>query len=382
VTEKTCKPPSIKDSGLYNSEVGLAREVSPNGAERRFVHDAFNQLRRVSLAAPSPQPGGTPVQTTVGLYDYDFEGRRIHRWSAAEELYYVYHGLNVVTEYDALAQPAAVYDFGLPGGLTQPPEWRLLGNRLHSGLSSGVSPAFPGAGARHLSGPGAGDVSTSHFDGLEAGGGLSGRSASTDAAWLPDFGPPGDLIRANFAAEGERFYFHDALGSTTMLASLAPPPAGGSPVGTPAARYDYDPWGTQLNTPQPSSNRVNFTTYRHDHETSVEYAMARYYYTGTWRFLAPDPLRSDRLGSGLGRRLRADGFEWGAYVYCSGQPLSRTDPTGLFTPEAHIRIAITAFSDSASLDSLRSRDGFDERGFLFWLIRTASRIPDGALTAG
>ncbi len=227
----------------YDPNGNLARELSPSGTERRFTHDAFNQLRRVSLAS-----GGTEVP--LGIYDYDFEGRRVHRWSADEELYYVYHGLNVVNEYDRWGQLAANYDFGLPGGMTQPAQWQLLGNRLHSGIG-GVS---------------------------------SAGSVDPGGAWRPDFGPPGDLVRATFAAEGERFYFHDALGSTTMLAGFTAP---GSPPAV-AARYDYDPWGSQLNTPQPASNRVNFTTYRHDAETGLEYAMARYYSGTIGRFVTPD----------------------------------------------------------------------------------------------
>ncbi|RPJ87305.1 MAG: RHS repeat protein [Acidobacteria bacterium] len=271
----------------YDGNGNLSRELSPSGMERRFVHDAFNQLRQVSLVTPPAQAGGTSVETALGIYDYDFEGRRIHRWSAAEELYYVYNGLNVLTEYDRWNQVAATYDFGLPGGMIQQAQWQLLGNRLHSGVG-----AFPAAGRS------------------------SGAEAGAGAGWVPDFGPPGDLIRANFATEGERFYFHDTLGSTTMLAGFPTP---NSPPAV-AARYDYDPWGTQLNTPQPSLNRVNFTTYRNDAETSLNYALARYHGSAVARFLEQDPL-PDLIEPARVRSVPM-------YFYSHDNPLVRTDASG------------------------------------------------------
>jgi len=247
------------------------------------------------------------------------------------ELYYVYHGLNVTNEYDRWGQVAANYDFGLPGGLTVPAQWQLLGNRLHSGIG-GVS---------------------------------SAGSVDESGAWRPDFGPPGDLVRATFSTEGERYYFHDALGSTTMLAGS---PAPGSPP-TIAARYDYDPWGTQLNTPQSGVNRVNFTTYRHDAETGLEYAMARHYSPKSGRFIQKDVLwvwsfgsrvhtasnrPSETFAGGAGRQMLPDlriplaalpGFgepvprdcsAAGNYGYASNSPTRFADPSGWYGVDVHM----------------------------------------------
>ncbi|RPJ61420.1 MAG: hypothetical protein EHM23_07000 [Acidobacteria bacterium] len=273
----------------YDPNGNLAREISPSGTERRFQHDAFNQLRRVLLRSGE-------TETPVGIYDYDFEGRRVHRWSATEELYYVYHGLNVTNEYDRWGQLAATYDFGLPGGLAQPVQWQLLGNRLHSGLGGAPAGGAPGTG------------------------------------WTPDFGPPGDLVRANFAAEGERFYFHDALGSTTMLAGI---PAPGSPA--VAARYEYDPWGNQLSTPQPSLNRVNFTTYRNDVETGLEYAIARYYSTIRGLLLEVDPfIGTHHPMPTTGSRLLSGLDILRLYHYVSNSPGNLRDPSGRYGIDVHM----------------------------------------------
>ncbi len=299
----------------YDGNGNLSRELSPSGVERRFVHDAFNQLRQVSLVTPRAQAGGTPLENPLGIYDYDFEGRRIHRWSAAEELYYVYNGLNVLTEYDRWNQVAATYDFGLPGGMMQQAQWQLLGNRLHSGVGGGAAGGASAGGLGALAGAGS----------VGVGGG----------AWMPDFGPPGDLARASFAGEGDRFYFHDALGSTTMLASLAPPPGGGSPIAGLAARYDYDPWGEQPILSNSSPNRVQFSGYRRDDETASHYAVARYYDGRSGRFLQPDPLfETSRSSPGIARAKTLESLQrWSfppvsPFVYCQDNPLVLWDPAG------------------------------------------------------
>jgi RHS repeat-associated protein len=314
----------------YDPLGNLAREIAPGGAERRFTHDAFNQLRSVSVVTPPAVPGGSSTEATIGLYDYDFEGRRIHRATADEELYYVYNGLNVTNEYDRWGQLAAGYDFGLPGGMTAAAQWQLLGNRLHSGVGSGNG-------------------------------------------WTPDFGAPGDLARANFAGEGERFYFHDALGSTTMLASLAPPPGGGLPVAALAARYDYDPWGSQLNPAEPSSNRVNFTTYRHDAETGLEYAMARYYQAGGARFLEEDILPDLVSTPFLGQGLRGDGsyISWvttSRYPYGLGNPPRFLDPDGRDERD-RVRKALELLNHDPPLQYVSGghseEEGMDCRGLVY-----------------
>jgi RHS repeat-associated protein len=68
-------------------------------------------------------------------------------------------------------------------------------------------------------------------------------------------------------------------------------------------------------------NRVNFTTYRHDDETGLDYAQARYYDDSTSRFTSFDPIneQSERMGS-----PQALNF----YDYVDNNPLARTDQRG------------------------------------------------------
>jgi RHS repeat-associated protein len=56
-----------------------------------------------------------------------------------------------------------------------------------------------------------------------------------------------------------------------------------------------------------------------DRETGLHYSIARYYDPVLGRFLQRDP---------LGRQ----GGSWNEYIYCDGDPLNRSDPTGEFLP--------------------------------------------------
>ncbi|MFB3903053.1 MAG: Ig-like domain-containing protein, partial [Acidobacteriota bacterium] len=193
----------------YDPNGNLATEQSMTAA-RRFEHDVADRLSQVS-------DDGAGLQ---GSYDYDFQGRRISRTTAAGSTQYVYRGdgLQVANEFDRRGRVTGSYDFA------------------------------------------------------------------------------SDLIRADLA-EGQRWYFHDALGSTTSLASLEMT-AGDPPLlqGTRRAGHEYDAWGLLIPPPpisqpsSPSANRVLYTGYRRDDETGLDYALARYYDPRFGRFLQQDPL--------------------------------------------------------------------------------------------
>jgi RHS repeat-associated protein len=66
---------------------------------------------------------------------------------------------------------------------------------------------------------------------------------------------------------------------------------------------------------------VNFTGYRHDDETSLEYAMARYYNAGQGRFSSFDPITENDQ-----RLVMPQGMTF--YPYVQNNPLTYIDPTG------------------------------------------------------
>src|ERR1051325_6407013 len=210
----------------YDLNGNLTKEALSNGQEKRYEYDARNEMvRAASFNAGS--------ETTLGSYDYDFEGRRLSKTVGSATTQYVYSGINVVNEYD--------------------------GNNLSASYDYGA-----------------------------------------------------DLLRSEFVGEGERLYFHDALGSTTSLATS---------TGTTVARYEYDAWGKLISAVQPSVNKVNYTGYRRDEETGLDYAQARYYDSSRGRFTSFDPVTENEE-----RMSQPQGMNF--YGYVMGNPLKFTDPTG------------------------------------------------------
>ena len=66
--------------------------------------------------------------------------------------------------------------------------------------------------------------------------------------------------------------------------------------------------------------RTRCSTYQHDSESDLDYAMARYYASRTGRFMTPDP---GHVGANVG-----DPQSWNAYPYSRNDPVNLVDPTG------------------------------------------------------
>ena len=82
----------------------------------------------------------------------------------------------------------------------------------------------------------------------------------------------------------------------------------------------FYPYGQEK--PSATTNGTEkFTGYLRDAETAMDYAINRYHVPGTGRFLTPDRF----LGSA---RITSPGT-WNRYTYVNGDPINRTDKTGL-----------------------------------------------------
>ena len=158
--------------------------------------------------------------------------------------------------------------------------------------------------------------------------------------------------------------------------------------GTPFAAYRYDPWGnpqgsgnvgvgvwiqstaligetlaTDIATRQP----LRYAGYFYDSESGFYYLSARSYDPKTAQFLSKDPIDSDG--------------EESPYQYCSGNPVSLIDPSGLLTLEGLFGGISAGF---ARLFDLGSPLGGLVRGLerhLEKMSARASHIPGGRTTS-
>jgi RHS repeat-associated protein len=132
------------------------------------------------------------------------------------------------------------------------------------------------------------------------------------------FGGMDDLFARQEPA-GTLVPLKDALGSTVALTD-------GS--GAITTRYSYDPFGNTSVTGQSSTNEFQYTGREND-GGGLYYYRARYYEPALGRFISEDPL----------------GFKGGGpnfYAYAGDDPISNTDPTGLYWPYEHKSITYDA----------------------------------------
>jgi RHS repeat-associated protein len=125
----------------------------------------------------------------------------------------------------------------------------------------------------------------------------------------------GEVVRGEFAGEGERYYFSDGQGSISALAQLAQ-----SPPASLTARYEYDAWGNYLGFSGASYNSIGYTGQRFDGETGLMPLGngERYYSPGLGSFIQQDSF------AGMAMMARS----MNRYAYANNNPLRFTDPSG------------------------------------------------------
>lgn len=139
----------------------------------------------------------------------------------------------------------------------------------------------------------------------------------------------GEVLRAELAGEGERYYFSDGQGSITALAQLAQ-----SPPASLTARYEYDAWGSYLGSSGASYNSIGYTGQRFDGETGLMPLGngERYYSPGLGSFIQQD--------SFSGMAMMAQSLN--RYSYAHNNPMRFSDPTGHLADENRGHIAKSA----------------------------------------
>jgi RHS repeat-associated protein len=126
----------------------------------------------------------------------------------------------------------------------------------------------------------------------------------------------------------------DHLGSTRLVTDQS---------GNIVARHDYLPFGEEAATNGADNINQKFTGKERDQETGLDYFGARYYGSALGRFTSPDP---------LGGKL-VDPQTLNRYAYVRNNPLSLTDPTGLYI------VNCTAGNAKDQKNCNKAADGFE-----------------------
>jgi RHS repeat-associated protein len=138
-------------------------------------------------------------------------------------------------------------------------------------------------------------------------------------------------------ASSTRDLLSDALGTTVAL---------GDSSGTAQTEYSYEPFGATTASGTASGNELRYTG-REDDGTGVYYYRARYYHPQLQRFISEDP-------------IEFAGGDTNLYAYVGNNPLSESDPYGLFGIEDLPTIpqpvvdAVAGFGDSLSFSGTRA----------------------------
>jgi RHS repeat-associated protein len=119
------------------------------------------------------------------------------------------------------------------------------------------------------------------------------------------YGPGGLPVEQIDTSGTAHFYSHDQIGSARAISSA---------TGTSQNTYSYDPYGNVVSSTGSVTNHLKFSGQYQDAESSLYYLRARYYDPTTGCFLAVDP---------------AVAATRSPYAYVAGNPLNKTDPSGL-----------------------------------------------------
>ncbi len=140
---------------------------------------------------------------------------------------------------------------------------------------------------------------------------------------------------------GTRHFVTDALGSTLALTDNS---------GAVQVSYTYDPYGATTASGEANGNAAQYTGREND-GTGLYYYRARYYHAGFMRFASSDPI----------------GFAGGinTYAYVRGNPLSKTDPLGLFdtgSGDHYYRIWVPLCMFCSTTDAFNAMRNFSAPG--------------------
>jgi RHS repeat-associated protein len=148
---------------------------------------------------------------------------------------------------------------------------------------------------------------TTHYA-LDVAGGLPEVIAASGGATTHYLQVQGQVL-AQYDSGTWGYVAPDALGSVRQVVDLA---------GSVTLAQSYDPFGNALEVAGSAESVFGYTGEQMDASTGLVYLRARYYGSGTGRFLSKDPWKGDDL-----RPQSLNGWS-----YVEGNPINRIDPRG------------------------------------------------------
>jgi RHS repeat-associated protein len=330
-------------SEVWTGNTVTLPDLCATGPLPEFAFGNAAVLADAPVAAGSPVPVGTlPVVPVYEAYwTYDAAGNRLHELErpsngAQKQTDYVYDAVNRLTAESSNTQPAISYDYDAHGNLTL---------RSQGGVEERFSYDYQNRAVSYRKGPAGGaaqaswryvfDPSGARLAKIDAIGGqeewfkYDGANVTADytrptssggyalARTYVNQGLDGKIARIDQGPGGEetKYYLGDAVGSVHMLVSSA---------GAVLQQHLQTAWGKDLpgflptQAPGLPRDRHGLAQRERDDESGLVYMRARLYDPRIGRFTQTDPIRGNR-------HLKH-------YAYCSGNPVSRTDPLGLQEP--------------------------------------------------
>jgi RHS repeat-associated protein len=278
------------DSAAYRYD-NLGRLVSSNqtsnatSAQRRFAYDRWgnrsgvwdatsggNQIQSVALQQSGGAPTNQIASVTVGKstqnYVYDANGNLINDGAHT----YEYDAENRMKSVDNGATAAYAYDY--------------LNRRIKK-LAGGTSTNYV-------------------WEGIQV---VAEHNGSTGAV-LSEYVYAGSRMVAKVSGGSTQYSLSDRLSQRLVLDSS----------GNVLGRMAHLPFGEDF-AETGTQERRHFTSYERDSESAADYALNRYYSSGTGRFLSADPNSTSNELS--------DPRSWNRYSYARNVLTNRVDPLGL-----------------------------------------------------
>jgi RHS repeat-associated protein len=283
-----------------------ASNRTPGPVGKIYTYDAVNRV--TSVAATGALPGGSTPQSASWTYDAN-GNMATYTPAGGVTQTYAYNNRDFLTSVTPTGGTAVTYTYDANGNLTSDSTgrslvWNGLDQLTQLTPTSGATPVVFGydvLGRRIQAGTKTGML----YDGINL---LSHNTAQ----FLQGNGL--DTPLKVTAGGVVSHYLTDSLGSVTQLTNV---------TGAPIARYDYQTYGKQEAGGTPLAANPFTYTAREDDGTGLLYYRNRYYDPSLQAFISQDPLGD-------------------AQRYVGGNPLSFTDPLGLYGDEGPSQAEIDA----------------------------------------